>query len=91
MPTARIWDFRRTGGQSYSRPAARTSDEPRAEVVEQTVIGQVKLRAEFKFLKSVPGIGQILALTIVLETGDIRRFASVGNFASYCRCIGVRS
>jgi hypothetical protein len=24
-------------------------------------------------------------MTIVLEVGDIRRFAQVGNFASYCR------
>ena len=24
----------------------------------------------------------------MLETGDIRRFATVGNFASYCRCVG---
>jgi transposase len=24
----------------------------------------------------------------MLETGDIRRFASVGNYASYCRCVG---
>ena len=23
----------------------------------------------------------------MLETGDIRRFKSVGNFASYCRCV----
>ena len=34
------------------------------------------------------GIGEILALTIMLEAGEIRRFASVGNFASYCRCVG---
>lgn len=24
----------------------------------------------------------------MLETGDIGRFASVGHFASYCRCVG---
>jgi len=40
------------------------------------------------FLKTVPGIGPILALTIMLETGEIERFASVGNYASYCRCVG---
>ena len=34
------------------------------------------------------GIGQILALTMMLETGDIRRFPTVGNFASSCRCVG---
>ena len=30
-------------------------------------------------------LGEILALTIVLETGDIGRFAGPGNFASYAR------
>ena len=29
------------------------------------------------FLKTVPGMGQTLALTIILETGDIARFAGV--------------
>ena len=24
----------------------------------------------------------------MLETGEIQRFASVGNYASYCRCVG---
>lgn len=33
------------------------------------------------------GIGEILAQTIALETGDIPRFATVGNYASYCRCV----
>ena len=58
------------------------------ELIEKTVSQRVKLRSQFSFLKTVPGIGEILALTIMLETGDIKRFASVGNFASYCRCVG---
>jgi len=33
------------------------------------------------------GIGAVLALTIMLETGDIRRFTTVGQYASYCRCV----
>ena len=33
------------------------------------------------------GIGPILAQTILLETGDISRFASVGEYASYCRLV----
>jgi transposase len=65
----------------------RSADE-QVEILEQTVTGEVKLRPEFRFLKTVPGIGQILALTIMLETGDIRRFPNVGNYASYCRCVG---
>jgi transposase len=58
------------------------------DILERTITDRIKLRAAFSFLKTVPGIGQTLALTIMLETGDIRRFPSVGNFASYCRCVG---
>jgi len=29
----------------------------------------------------------LLALTILLETGDIGRFATPGRYASYCRCV----
>ena len=65
-----------------------SSADEQVELLEQTVTERVKLRPQFSFLKTVPGIGEILALTIMLETGDIRRFASVGNFASYCRCVG---
>jgi transposase len=68
--------------------AVMQSADEQVEILEQAVAGQVKLRPEFRFLKTVPGIGQILALTIMLESGDIRRFATVGNYASYCRCVG---
>ena len=47
----------------------------------------VKLTDNFKILQTVTGIGKILGLTIMLETGAIERFASPGNFASYCRCV----
>jgi len=65
----------------------RTLNE-QIKVVEQTVKKKAKLKPEFNKLQSVPGIGIVLALTIMLETGDIRRFAKVGNYASYCRCVG---
>ena len=42
---------------------------------------------EYRYLTSVPGIGQVLATTILLETGPIERFEGVGNFASYARCV----
>jgi transposase len=64
------------------------SADEQTEILERIVTERIKLRPEFRFLKAVPGIGQILALTIMLETGDIRRFRSVGNYASYCRCVG---
>jgi len=48
------------------------SADEQTEILERTIMERVK----------------ILALTIMLETGDIRRFPSVGNYASYCRCVG---
>jgi transposase len=64
------------------------SADEQTEILERAVTQRVKLSPQFSFLKTVPGIGPILALTIMLEAGDIRRFSSVGNFASYCRCVG---
>jgi transposase len=36
-------------------------------------------------LKTIPGVGKVLAATIYLEVGQIHRFASDKAFASYCR------
>jgi len=62
--------------------------EAEIKSLEQVVKERVKLKPAFRYLLTVSGIGQTLALTIMLETGDIRRFPRVGNFASYCRCVG---
>ena len=35
----------------------------------------------------MPGIGPILSIKILLESGDIARFASAGDYASYCRMV----
>lgn len=61
--------------------------ESEISTVERVVKERVKLKPAFGYLLSVSGIGQTLALTIMLETGDIRRFPTVGDFASYCRCV----
>ncbi len=55
--------------------------------IEKKVKPNVQLRKEFVMLTTIPGIGIILGLTIMLETGDIGRFCKVGNFSSYCRCV----
>lgn len=55
--------------------------------IEKEVMPQVKLRNEFKSLLTIPGIGDILGLTIMLEVGDINRFPKVGDYSSYCRCV----
>jgi transposase len=55
--------------------------------LEKVVKQRLKLRPSFQPLLTVDGIGVILGLTIMLETGEIGRFPRVGNFASYCRCV----
>ena len=55
--------------------------------IEKRVVSQARLRKEFTKLQTIPGIGKILALTIMLEVGDIGRFATVGDYSSYCRCV----
>jgi transposase len=44
-------------------------------------------RNSLYLLRTVPGIGQILALTILYEVHDIKRFGSVQQFSSYARLI----
>lgn len=53
--------------------------------IESVALNHVKLRKSFQCLRSIPGVGKILSLTIMLETGSIDRFKTVGNFSSYCR------
>ena len=53
--------------------------------IEGIVERKVKVREPFNYLKTVSGIGKILSITIMLETGSIDRFPSVGDYVSYCR------
>ncbi|MCP4256917.1 MAG: IS110 family transposase, partial [Planctomycetes bacterium] len=55
--------------------------------IEKKVKSQVKMRIEFEKLVTIPGVGNILGLTIMLEVGDIGRFAKVGDYSSYSRCV----
>jgi len=55
--------------------------------IEKRVKSQVKMRKEFEMLHTIPGIGNILGLTIMLEVGNIGRFPAVGDYSSYCRCV----
>lgn len=61
--------------------------QQQVQQLERAVLERVRLRPAFKGLLTVCGIGRILALTIMLETGEIGRFGKVGQFASYCRCV----
>jgi transposase len=48
---------------------------------------RVRLRTPYRLITTAPGIGEVLGTTIMLEAGAIERFAAVGNFASYARCV----
>lgn len=55
--------------------------------IEKVVVRAVKGRVELKLLRAIGGIGQALGLTILLETGEISRFRSVGHYVSYGRLV----
>jgi transposase len=62
-------------------------------LAEQITLGEKRVQTQirstplYRWLQTVPGIGPILAQTILLETGDLSRFPSVGDYASYCRWV----
>jgi transposase len=58
--------------------------------IENAVQKKVKLKSAFKHLPTISGVGKILSLTIMLETGPVDRFAKVGDYVSYCRKVPTR-
>ncbi|MHC4139712.1 MAG: IS110 family RNA-guided transposase [Planctomycetota bacterium] len=54
--------------------------------LEKAILKEAKLKKEFQVLLTVPGIGDIIGLSIALEVGDIHRFEKPGEYVSYCRC-----
>jgi len=55
--------------------------------IESVVLKQAKLKPEFKMLLTVDGIWHTLGMMIMYEAGDMARFETVGQFASYARCV----
>jgi transposase len=60
------------------------------DTLEGSILAKAKLRPDYASLRTVSGIGEVLALTIALETGEIGRFADAGHFASYARTVSSR-
>jgi len=58
-----------------------------AKRIEKKVCNIIKQTEPYKRIQRVPGIGFILGMFIILESGDFKRFASAGKFASYCRTV----
>jgi transposase len=55
--------------------------------LEKAAEAKLQVLPEYERLQEIPGLGRILNLVIMLETGPIERFASAGNYVSYCRAV----
>jgi transposase len=54
------------------------------EELDHTAQQMLANNADFRQLQTLPGIGAIMALTILAEAGDLRRFSHHRQFLSYC-------
>jgi len=83
----------------FADPSVRKSIEVDLALIDQydTLVGDLELTIireakrhdadAFHRLRSVPGIGKVLALTILYEIHDVTRFDRVQEFASYARLV----
>ena len=84
-------------GAAFTDPCAQQTAAAMLELIseqrriqhnlEKSVLERVKLLDSFQRLLTLPGVGNILGLTIMLETGPLARFGSAGQYASYCRTV----
>ena len=58
--------------------------------IEKVVLSCARELPMYEKLLTIPGIGRILGMTITMEVGDIKRFPTDGDFASYCRMVDAK-
>jgi len=100
-PTAKIaYKSNREGvAEAFLDPSARKTIEVDLALIEHhdQIIKDLELHLErqaklhdreaYQRLRTVPGIGKVLALTILYEIHDIKRFPRVQDFSSYSRLV----
>lgn len=57
--------------------------------LRQRLAADPQLAERVQRLMTVPGVGQITALTWAVEVGDVRRFGSIGRLLSYCGLVAA--
>ena len=60
------------------------------DLLEKVILDSARELPFYAKLITLPGVGKILGMTITMEVGDIKRFASAGDFASYCRTVAAQ-
>lgn len=85
--------------QRFEDPSVRASIDLDLDLLANydTLIRKLELYLEqsakvddaqaFYRLQTIPGVGRILAMTMLYEIHDIERFSTVGQFLSYCRLV----
>jgi transposase len=100
-PGAKLqWRRNRTGvAEHFTDASVRKTVEVDISVIDHldTTIRELELYLtnttkehdanSFFLLNSIPGVGKVLAMTILYEVHDISRFPTVQDFASYARLI----
>ena len=86
--------------QLYEHPANQLIAQVQAEHIqalaqsisriEKAVLGCAREIPIYEKLLTLPGIGRVLGMTITMEVGDIGRFKTDGDFASYCRLVDAK-
>src|SRR5262245_6005393 len=69
------------------RPLRRRGDSFHRLGAVYCPAGQTPRRQRFYRLRSIPGVGKILALVLLYEIHDIHRFSRVQEFVSYCQLV----
>jgi transposase len=67
--------------------AVLKSLQQQIQVLEQAALSEISVTESYKILQTITGVGKVLGLTIMLETGDIARFKRASHYASYCRTV----
>lgn len=52
--------------------------------LENLAVDQLSGRSDYQRLTSIPGIGPIIALIIIAESGDLRRFSHYRQYLNFC-------
>jgi transposase len=101
LPLSRVKELTpKKAAQLYEHPANQLIAQVQVEHIaglgrsigriEKAVLGCARELPLYDKLLTLPGVGKILGMTITMEVGDVARFKTDGDFASYCRAVDSR-